>query len=339
MTMKQIKLLVVDDSLLMQKILEDIFKSDPQISVVGTARDGEEALTKITSLHPDVVTMDIEMPRMDGLTAVQKIMETNPLPIVMISTLTQREAQITLKALEYGAVDYVPKPTVQVSLNLTLIREELISKIKTAALANVSIIKSMVHENFIVPFKYSDKVISITSSTGGPPAVSKILRAFPADVPPILITQHMPKGITKLFADGLNRECKFRVKEAEEGDAVQERLALIAPGGFHMVVNKAQKINLTVDPPVNYVRPSGDVMMASLAEVYGCKNVGVVLTGMGSDGAQGIRAIKEKGGFTIAQDEKSCVVFGMPKVAFETGCVDIVSPLEKIPKEIMKACT
>jgi two-component system, chemotaxis family, protein-glutamate methylesterase/glutaminase len=336
--MEQIKLLVVDDSLLMQRILEDLLKSDPQISVIGTARDGEEALSKISSLHPDVVTMDIEMPRMDGLTTVQKIMQTHPLPVIMISTLTQREAQITLKALEYGAVDYVPKPSVQISHNLNLIREELISKIKTAALANVACLKTEAYENSSLPAKSSDKIISITASTGGPPALSQVLKAFPADIPPILITQHMPKGITKLFSEGLNNGCKFRVKEAEEGDIVQDGLALIAPGGFHMKVNRERKINLTIDPPVNYVRPSGDVMMASLAEVYGSKNVGVILTGMGADGAQGIKAIKEKGGVTIAQDEKSCVVFGMPKVAVETGCVDIVAPLEKIPNEIIKAC-
>ena len=336
--MKQIKLLIVDDSLLMQRILEDILKSDKQIIIVGTARDGEEALSKVASLHPDVVTMDIEMPRMDGLTAVQRIMQANPVPIVMISTLAQREAQITLKALEYGAVDYVPKPSVQVSLNLNLIRDELISKIKTAALANVFAIKMKVEENLCVPALNSDKVISITSSTGGPPAVSHILRALPGNIPPILITQHMPKGITKYFALGLNNECGFQVKEAEEGDLVQPGLALIAPGGFHMIVTKERKISLNIDPLVNYVRPSGDVMMASLAEIYGSKNVAVILTGMGSDGAQGIKVIKEKGGITIAQDEATSVVFGMPKAAFQTGCVDIVSPLEKIPNAILKAC-
>jgi two-component system, chemotaxis family, protein-glutamate methylesterase/glutaminase len=335
--MTPIKLLIVDDSLLMQRALENLVGSDEQILVVGTARDGEEALSKISSLHPDVVTMDIEMPRMDGLTAVQRIMQVNPLPVIMVSTLAQREAQITLKALEFGAVDYMPKPSSQD--NLIQIKNDLIFKIKTAFLANLtSSVKAHVHENLCAPTNNDEKVISITSSTGGPPAVSRILKSFPGDVPPILITQHMPRGITKFFADGLNEACRFEVKEAEEGDLIRNGLALIAPGGFHMVVNKDRRINLTCDPLVNYVRPSGDVMLFSLADVFGCRNVSVILTGMGSDGANGIRAIKEKGGITIAQDEESSVIFGMPKVALETGCIDIVASLDKMPRIILKAC-
>ena len=334
----QIKLLVVDDSLLMQKVLTDLLQTDEQISVVGTARDGEEALLKIDSLHPDVVTMDIEMPKMNGLTAVRRIMETNPVPVVMISALTQREAQLTLRALEFGAVDYVPKPSGQISLNMEAVRVELISKIKTACFANLSSFKHLVHEDLLAPTKISDKIISIAASTGGPPAVTKVLRSLSSDTPPILIVQHMPKGITKLFAERLNNTCKFAVKEAEEGDKVQACLALIAPGGLHMIVTKERRIHLTLDSPVNYVRPSADVLMFSMAENYGAKNVGVVLTGMGSDGAAGIKAIKEKGGTTIAQDQKTSVVFGMPNVAFKTGCVDTVAPLELISKEIMRAC-
>jgi len=335
--MGQIKLLVVDDSLFMQRVLADAVQSDQQILVVGTAKNGEEALSRIASLHPDVVTMDVEMPHMDGLTAVQRIMETNPVPVVMVSALTQKEAQLTLKALEYGAVDYVPKPSGPITLNMSDIKSELISKIKTAANANITRIKT-VYENLDAPTKNVDEVISIAASTGGPPAISQVLRALPTDIPAILIVQHMPKGITKLFAEGLNGRCKFKVKEAEDGDKIQEGLALIAPGGFHMIVTKERKISLNIDPPVNYVRPSADVMMTSLAQAYGQKNVGVVLTGMGSDGAKGIKAIKEKGGVTIAQDKKTSVVYGMPNVAFQTGCIDVVTPLELIPKEIMKAC-
>jgi two-component system chemotaxis response regulator CheB len=323
----------------MQKVLSDILQMDPWIRVVGTARDGEEALTKIAALHPDVVTMDIEMPRMNGLTAVRRIMETNPVPVVMISALTQREAQLTLKALEFGAVDYVPKPAGQISLNMNAVKDELISKIKTAASAKVMQMKRTIEaENVPAPACNSDKIIFIAASTGGPPAITSVLRNLPRDPPPILVVQHMPKGVTKLFADGLNQECKFKVKEAEDGDMLQEGLALIAPGGFHMVVTKEDKIILTRDPPVNYVRPAADVTMFSLAEVYGKKNVSAVLTGMGSDGAKGTAAIKAKGGVTIAQDEKTSVVYGMPKMAFDTGCVDVVAPLELIPKEIIKAC-
>ncbi len=334
-----IKILIVDDSLLMQKILVDLLHSDPQISVVGTARDGEEALHKIASLHPDVVTMDIEMPRMDGLTAVKKIMATTPLPVVMISALAQPEAQLTLKALELGAVDYVPKPSGPISLNMDAVRAELISKIKTAASANVQLTNRLVAEEAEpVKAKGYNRVISIAASTGGPAAVTYILKHIPKNSPPILVVQHMQKGMTKLFAEGLNNECKFKVKEAEEGDLVKEGLALIAPGGFHMQVTKTSKISLTTSPPVNYVRPSADMLMSSAARAYAAKNIGVVLTGMGVDGAKGIEAIKKKGGITIAQDKKSCVVFGMPNAAIKTGCVDCVTALEQIPKAIMNAC-
>jgi two-component system chemotaxis response regulator CheB len=338
--MSPIRLLIVDDSLLMHKVLSDLVQADKQIQIVGTARDGEEALLKVASLHPDVVTMDIEMPKMNGLTAVRRIMDSNPTPVVMVSSLTQREAQITLKALEFGAVDYVPKPSGQISLNMDSVREELVTKIKTAASANISHIKlSASPEDEPAPTKFNgDHIISIAASTGGPPAVTKVLTSLPAESPPMLITQHMPKGVTKLFAEGLNERCKFTVKEAQEGDRIQERLALVAPGGFHMVVTKEQKIHLTTDPPVNYVRPAADVMMFSMAEVYGAKNVGVVLTGMGSDGAKGLKAIKESGGYTIAQDEATSVVYGMPNVAFQTGCVDKVAPLDRIPRAIIKAC-
>ncbi|MBT0159855.1 chemotaxis response regulator protein-glutamate methylesterase [Candidatus Bathyarchaeota archaeon A05DMB-2] len=323
----------------MQKILADLLQSDPQISVIGTARDGEEALRKIANLHPDVVTLDIEMPRMDGLTAVKKIMKTTPLPVVMISALTQRQAQLTLKALELGAVDYVPKPSGPISLNMDSVKTELITKIKTAASANVQQVKPRMMEITEQPkVKGSDRVISIAASTGGPAAVTYILKHIPENTPPILIVQHMQKGMTRLFAEGLNQECKFKVKEAEEGDVIQEGLALIAPGGLHMQVTKSGKISLTANAPVNYVRPSADVLMASAAEAYESKNIGVVLTGMGVDGAKGIEAIKKKGGVTIAQDRKTCVVFGMPYAAIKTGCVDCVAPLECIPKKIMNAC-
>jgi len=323
----------------MQKILVDLLQSDSQISVIGTARDGEEALSKIASLHPDVVTLDIEMPRMNGLTTVRRIMETNPLPVVMISALAQREAQLTLKALEFGAVDYVPKPSGPISLNMNAVKTELISKVKTAAAANIRQVKPREVEAVAPSMaKSGDRVISIAASTGGPAAVAYVLRHIPEKTPPILVVQHMQKGMTRLFAEGLNKECKLKVKEAEEGDVVQEGLALIAPGGFHMEVTKNGKINLTTSPPVNYVRPSADVMMKSAARTYASKNIGVILTGMGADGAKGIEAIKKKGGATIAQDKKTCVVFGMPNAAIKTGCVDSVTPLECIPKEIMNAC-
>ena len=323
----------------MQKVLVDLLQSDSHISVIGTARDGEEALSKIKSLRPDVVTLDIEMPRMNGLTTVRKIMATNPLPVIMISALAQREAQLTLKALEFGAVDYVPKPSGPISLNMNDVKAELISKVKTAASANIRQVKPLLAETVASSkAESSDKIISIAASTGGPAAVAYVLRNIPENTPPILVVQHMQKGMTKFFSQGLNQECKIKVKEAEEGDVVQEGLALIAPGGFHMMVTKTGKVQLTTSPPVNYVRPSADVTMKSVAKNYASRNIGVVLTGMGVDGARGVEAIKKKGGVTIAQDKKTCVVFGMPSAAINTGCVDFVTPLESIPKEIMTAC-
>ncbi len=336
--MGHLNVLVVDDSILMQKIICDILKKDQSISIIGTAKNGEEALVKIADLHPDVVTMDIEMPKMDGLTAVQKIMDTNPLPIVMISALTQREAKITFKALEFGAIDFVPKPSGSISFNMNSVEEELLSKVKTAATSNVKRIKRLTIERVLPHRKFKDKVISIAASTGGPPAVTNLLRSLPDDSPPILVVQHMPKEITKLFAQGLNETCKFQVKEAEDGDIIQCSRALIAPGGFHMTITKNGRVCLNQDPKVNYVRPSADVMMISAANIYSNKNVGVVLTGLGSDGANGLKAIKEKGGKTIAQNQETSTVFGMPNMAIQTGCVDVVAPLERISDEIISAC-
>jgi len=335
-----IRILVVDDSLLMRRVLSDLLQSDPRISVVGTANDGEDAIAKVSALNPDVVTMDVEMPKMNGLTALRKIMEIHPVPVIMVSSLTQREAALTLRALEIGAVDYMPKPNGPTSLNMDSVKNELLEKVKNAVSANMqlntNLVESMEHEKR--PHGLCDKVISIAASTGGPSALTKVLSHLPRDMPPILVVQHMPIGMTKWFAAGLANECKFRVKEAEEGDFVQAGLALIAPGGFHMVVTKTGKITLNQDPPINYVRPAADVSMISAAHTFGSKNIGVVLTGMGSDGAMGIKAIKENGGKTIAQDEKTSVIFGMPNEATKTGCVDIVAALERIPKEIINAC-
>ncbi len=336
--MGQIKVLVVDDSILVQKVICDIFKKDQSISVIGIAKNGEEALQKIAELHPDVVTMDIEMPKMDGLTAVQKIMDANPLPILMVSALTQRETKITFKALEFGAVDFIPKPSGSFLLDGESIEEELLSKVKTAAAADVKRIKRPTIERVLPHRKFKDKVILIAASTGGPPAVNHVLKNLPNDMPPILVVQHMPKEITRLFAQGLNERCKFQVKEAEEGDTVHAGLALIAPGGFHMVITGDGKVSLNEDPKVNFVRPSADIMMFSAASVFGAKNVGVILTGIGSDGANGVKVIKEKGGTTIAQNQETSLVFGMPKMAIETGCVDVVAPLERIPEAIISAC-
>jgi two-component system chemotaxis response regulator CheB len=325
----------------MQHIIADLLQTDPQIQIVGTARNGEEALQKIPALHPDVVTMDIEMPRMNGLVAVQRIMQTRPTPVIMISALTQHEATQTLQALELGAVDYVPKPSGQISLNMSAVKDELLQKIKTAATANLPRTQTdspSETKRHSAVFKTSEKIITIAASTGGPPAIKHVLGSLPSETPPILLVQHMPKGVTALFAQTLNQTSKFAVKEAQEGDYLQENLALLAPGGYHMVVTKTGRVKLTQDAPVNYVRPAADVTMISAAEVFAEKTVGVVLTGMGADGANGIRAIKQRGGATIAQDEQSSVVFGMPKMALQTGCVDVVASLGEVAERILDAC-
>jgi len=330
--------LVVDDSLFMQKVISNLLSSDPKISVVGTARNGEEALCKIPELKPDVITLDIEMPRMDGLTTLKHIMKTHPLPVIMLSALTQEGAEDTFKALAYGAVDYVPKPSGQISLDLKLVKNELIAKIKAATSAKL--LKHRIKNLSLVAksFDSKDKVITIGASTGGPQALTEILTRLPKDIPPTLIVQHMPSGFTKAFAERLDKTCKFEVKEAERGDRVSEGLALIAPGDYHMTVAKNGRIQLEKGSRINNVRPAVDPMMYSAAETYGSKVIGVLLTGMGRDGAKGMKAIKEKGGITIAQDEKTSVVFGMPKAAIEEGCVDVVLPLHKIPLEIVRRC-
>ncbi|MBC7131463.1 chemotaxis response regulator protein-glutamate methylesterase [Candidatus Bathyarchaeota archaeon] len=320
----------------MRKMIKDLLNHDPEITVVGTAVDGIDALNKIRMLSPHVVTLDVNMPKMDGLTTLQKIMEENPLPVIMVSSLTTEGAEATLKALDCGAVDYVAKPSGEISLDIEKIRNTLIEKIKMAAKANVVIHKPV--SPLSLSLTQLDNVILIGASTGGPPAIEKILSCLPAVVPPILIVQHMPSGFTKSFANRLNKHCKFEVKEAEEGDSIQPSLALVAPGGYHMIVGKDKRVHLDSSPPLHGVRPAVDPMMMTAAEVFGDKTIGVLLTGMGRDGAWGMKAVKQHGGYTIVQDKKSCVVFGMPKAAIEEGCVDEILPLHKIPRRLIRLC-
>ncbi len=334
----KIRVLVVDDSLFMRKAISSLLNSDPKISVIGTAKDGEEALQKISELNPDVITLDIEMPRMDGLTTLKEIMRRKPLPVIMLSALTKKGAKETFTALEYGAVDYVLKPSGTVSLDLKLVKDQLIAKIKTAALTRPLTHKTIKPSTVAKSFDAEDKVIAMGASTGGPQALTEILSRLPEDIPPTLIVQHMPEGFTRFFAEHLDEKCQFKVKEAENGDQISRGLALVAPGGYHMLVQKNGRILLDKGPRVHNVRPAVDPMMFSVAEAYSSKVVGVLLTGMGKDGAKGMKAIKKKGGATIAQDEETCVVFGMPKAAIEEGCVDIVLPLHKIPIEIVRRC-
>ncbi|MEM0313863.1 MAG: chemotaxis response regulator protein-glutamate methylesterase [Candidatus Bathyarchaeia archaeon] len=333
-----IRVLVVDDSALMRRMIRDLIQSDPEIRVIDTASNGVEMLEKLQTLTPDVVTLDVNMKIMDGLTALKLIMEKHPLPVIMLSNATREGAEETLKALEYGAIDYVAKPSGEISLDIEKIRDELIAKVKAAAKAKIIKYEYMTSEE--APYMETDKdnVILIGASTGGPPAIEKILRSLPENVPPILVVQHMPPGFTQSFAARLNSLCSFEVKEAKEGDPIVPGQALLAPGGYHMIVGDDKKVHLLENPPIHGVRPAVDPMMITAAGVYRSKTIGVLLTGMGRDGVSGMREIKRFGGRTIAQDETSCTVFGMPKAAIEAGCVDKVLPLFKIPGEIMRMC-
>ncbi|MDY6864677.1 MAG: chemotaxis response regulator protein-glutamate methylesterase [Halobacteriota archaeon] len=330
--------MVVDDSALMRSVISDMLNSDPDIEVVGTANNGEDAIHKIEKFEPDAVTLDIEMPVMDGLTALRKIMSTDPLPVVMVSALTDKGSVDTIRALEYGAVDFIHKPSGSISLNMEVVKEDLIRKVKIARSAKLRRPRLMNLDPITSSKDFSKRLIAIGSSTGGPSALMEVIPRLPKNTPPVLIVQHMPAGFTKTFAERLDKESSINVREAAEGDKIESGTALLAPGDYHMVVKGNERIHLTKDPPINFVRPAVDPMMESVADIYGKNVIGVILTGMGSDGAVGLSAIKRRNGQTIAQDKDSCVVFGMPGAAVDTGCVDKVTPLSDIPEEILRRC-
>ena len=354
-----IKVLVVDDSAFIRTIVSDILSSDSQIEVVATARDGQEAIEKVTELHPDVVTLDVEMPRLDGLAALGYIMSECPAPVVMLSAYTRSGSETTLKALEYGAVDFVLKPSGPASSDIREVGEELLAKVKIAAAVDVKKLKFLLPKSTVTRHKLKsvttrgEKVIAVGSSTGGPQALTEILPKFPGDIPAgLLIVQHMPAGFTKSFAQRLNDISMIKVKEAEEGDIVRPGQALIAPGDYHMFVQSPSAVNnegsavdvsrepitigLNQGPRLHGVRPSVNIMMESIASQYGKNSIGVLLTGMGSDGAQGMKLIKEKLGKTIAEDQSSCVVYGMPKAAIDAGVVDKVVTLSQVVEAILE---
>lgn len=329
---------MVDDSAFMRKVITKMVDSDPQLTVVGTAFDGLNALKKIPQLQPDVITLDVNMPRMDGLATLKEIMVQHPLPVVMLSADTQEGAETTFTALKLGAVDYLPKPSGQISLDIAKVKNELVDKIKTAAQAKIVKHETVTRSPVELKQTTNEKIVTIGASTGGPPAVEEILTQLPENTPPILIVQHMPPGFTASFASRLNRLCSFEVKEAEEGDAIQQGQALIAPGGYHMMVTEDERIHLDGGPTLHGVRPAVDPMMQTAAEVYQSDTIGVVLTGMGRDASYGLQAIKKYGGKTLAQNEETCTVFGMPKVAIREGNVDKVLSLSRIPGQLMRWC-
>ncbi len=383
---KIIRVLIVDDSAFMRRAISSLLEDENDIKVIGQAKDGEDAVKQVEDLKPDVVTMDIEMPKMDGLTALKIIMEKNPLPVIMLSSLTEKGAKATLDALDYGAVDYIPKNLSNVSLNILKVKDDLISKIR-AVTANKIVYKFKSsfenHDNILLKSEnnktkygndiditaktlysgsnnninnnsninsnikqniglYSKKeIVAIGSSTGGPKALQEVIPLLPADFPfPLLLVQHMPKAFTGPFAKRLSGISHIKVVEAEGDEIIMPGVAYLAPGDKHMSIRRDGKngvrIFISEEPKDLINRPSVTVMMKSVAEEYREKSIAVMLTGMGSDGLDGMSAIKKYGGSTIAQDEATCVVYGMPKAVVDAGVVDKVLPIYKIADEIIR---
>ncbi|HMV58194.1 MAG TPA: chemotaxis response regulator protein-glutamate methylesterase [Nitrospira sp.] len=342
--MAKIRVLTIDDSALMRQVLAELLSKDPGIEVIGSAPDPYVAREKIKALNPDVLTLDVEMPKMDGLTFLEKLMRGRPTPVIMVSSLTEAGCQTTLRALELGAVDFITKPKIDLREGMDQVAQDLIAKIKAAATASVRPTTAAASSTSrptslnSAMIKTTDMIIAIGSSTGGTEAVKDVLQVLPPNTPPILITQHMPERFTKTWADRMNQLCRISVKEAEDGDSVLPGHALVAPGNYHMTLVRSgarYSVRINQDEPVNRHRPSVDVMFDSVAQYAGGNAVGVILTGMGGDGAKGLLRMKEAGAFTIAQDEASCVVFGMPKEAIKLGAVEVVRPLSDIAQTIL----
>ncbi len=336
---KNIRVLVVDDSALVRDILEKGLSTDPEIEVVGKAADVYIARDKIVFLKPDVLTLDIEMPRMDGVEFLKRLMPQYPLPVVIVSSMTNESPQVTLDALQAGAVDYVLKPSVNIGSGLKTMMTELIEKIKVASGVDLSKWKkidyktSAAGKSKTILKGSTDKVIAIGASTGGTVAITRIIRDFPADMPGTVIVQHMPPVFTRMFSESLNRVSKMEVKEAADGERIISGRVLIAPGDYHMEVMHSggqYYVKFNQREKVNGHRPSVDVLFGSVAESAGLNSVGIILTGMGRDGADGMLSMRNTGARTIAQDEATSVVFGMPKEAYINGGAEKLVPLEEI---------
>lgn len=343
---RPVRVLIVDDSAVVRQLLSTLLSADPEIEVVGTAPDPHVARERIKTLNPDVITLDVEMPHMDGVTFLRKIMTLRPTPVIMISTLTQAGAEITLEALEIGAVDFIAKPTSDVANAMAGLAAELQAKVKAAARARVGMRRApatppapRVHRPR--PQGSSGKIVFIGASTGGVEALKVVLMGLPPDCPPTLITQHMPPRFTSAFAERLNRECPMTVSQAMHDEVVEPGHVYIAPGSHHLEIQRSGGRNicrLSDAPPVSGHRPSVDVLFRSAARIAGKSAVGVILTGMGKDGAEGLLEMRQAGAATLGQNEETSLIYGMPRVAFERGGVMRQHALAHISDAILDAC-
>ena len=344
---------MIDDSALIRSVMKEIIDREKDMECVGAAPDPIVAREMIKSLNPDVLTLDVEMPKMDGIDFLEKLMRLRPMPVIMVSTLTERGSDITFRALALGAVDFVSKPKMDIARGMAEYALEITDKIRAAAQSHVRktaaaySIQEKLSADAILPsvtgrYASTEKLIIIGASTGGTEAIKEVLTKFPADVPGILVTQHMPENFTKSFADRLNTLCKISVKEAEHNERILPGHAYIAPGHSHLLLKRSganYMTELNQGPPVNRHRPSVDVLFRSAANVAGANALGIILTGMGKDGAQGLLEMKQAGCHTMAQDEASCVVFGMPKEAIAVGGACEVLPLQNVARRTLEYLT
>lgn len=351
--MKKTRVLVIDDSAFNRKTISEMLEKSSHIEVIGTASDGEEGLKKAFSLKPDIITVDLEMPIMNGFTFLRLLMSRMPIPVIVVSS--RDDDTNVFKALEFGAVDFLAKPSARISRDLLNIEKDIISKVRMVSELRMDNIKKRVdfrnrvrveskeEEKYVISEEGGDyDVLAIGSSTGGPPALQSIFTSLPADLPlAVVVSQHMPSGFTKAFADRLNRLSDLRIKEAEDGDRLGRGNVLIAPGGSHMTFLKERGdilIKITGKSLNDKYAPSVDKMFASVAEHFLKRSIGLVLTGMGSDGKKGVMDLKKRGAYIMAESEETAIVYGMPKEAVNTGKVDKILPLEKIPHEIINLC-
>lgn len=350
---RKIKVLIVDDSALVRQTLTEILSSDPDIEIMDTASDPYVAARKMRDAVPDVITLDVEMPRMDGITFLRKLMSQHPIPVVICSSLAVAQSETALKALEYGAVDIIQKPTMGTRQFLEESRIRICDSVKAAA---ASSLKKLNKKHDIEPkrtadamlapatkamLKTTEKVVAVGASTGGTEALKTLLESLPPDAPGMVVVQHMPENFTRAFSNRLDGLCQVSVKEASNNDTILRGQVLIAPGNYHVLIKRSGAryyVEVKSGPLVSRHRPSVDVLFRSAARYAGKNAVGVIMTGMGDDGAKGMLEMKEAGAYTIAQDEESCVVFGMPKEAIKLGGVDRILPLEKIAGDVLRVC-